>query len=230
MSSSRQMIVRASLTLTLTLQWGVYFIVISGLPYVFSKLHGWNIQITGVAYLAVAWVDEMICWWIIKSKWIDKFFSAESARSLDFSGTSHRMLCTGTLSMFDKEWTAYSYLTSSDAERPRMVLKLVYGLLWLLVSYLRSGALYSVRLQRLVRHGSDLALASSWFWVSRQFRFPCHAYVMTIGVMIIRSGSFYYPSMLSGLVSIDIPIESLPFCRYWSYSHSKLGQLLWSLR
>lgn len=48
------MIVRASLTLTLTLQWGVYFIVISGLPYVFSKLHGWNIQITGVAYLAVA--------------------------------------------------------------------------------------------------------------------------------------------------------------------------------
>nr|KIR47627.1 drug transporter [Cryptococcus bacillisporus CA1280] len=34
--------------------WGVYFIVISGLPYVFSKLHGWNIQITGVAYLAVA--------------------------------------------------------------------------------------------------------------------------------------------------------------------------------
>lgn len=82
------------------------------------------------------------------------------------------MPCTGTLSTFDKEWTAYSYLTSLADERPRMVLKLVCGLLWLLASCLRLGALYSVRLQRLVRHGSDLALALSWFWVSRQVRLP----------------------------------------------------------
>ncbi|WWC61559.1 uncharacterized protein I303_104143 [Kwoniella dejecticola CBS 10117] len=34
--------------------WGVYFIVIAGLPFVFSELHGWSIQITGLAYLAVA--------------------------------------------------------------------------------------------------------------------------------------------------------------------------------
>ncbi|WWC89634.1 uncharacterized protein L201_004559 [Kwoniella dendrophila CBS 6074] len=34
--------------------WGVYFIVIAGLPYVYSKLHNWNIQTTGIAYLAVA--------------------------------------------------------------------------------------------------------------------------------------------------------------------------------
>lgn len=80
------------------------------------------------------------------------------------------MPCTGTLSMFDKEWTVYSYLTSSDDERPRMVLKLVYGRLWLLASYLRLGALSLVRRQRLIRHGLDLALALPWFWVSRQLR------------------------------------------------------------
>lgn len=126
------------------------------------------------------------------------------------------MPCTGTLSMFDKDWTAYSYLSSSDDERPRMVLKVVCGLLWLLASYLRLGALYSVRLQRLVRHGSDLALALSWFWVSRQLRSPlsCLCNDDCIAFMIICSGGFHHPSMLSGLVSIDIPIESLPFCRY----------------
>lgn len=134
------------------------------------------------------------------------------------------MPCTGTLSMFDKDWTAYSYLTSSDDERPRMVLKVVCGLLWLLASYLRLGALYSVRLQRLVRHGSDLALALSWFWVSRQLRSPlsCLCNDDCIAFMIICSGGFHHPSMLSGLVSIDIPSN---LCRFAVTDHILIQSL-----